>query len=211
MVRARPRRLALGPARRGHARDLRTRLGSPLKSQPSLNDSAPRPDHRDAPILIRPRVVPSDIRGVGQARAWIRSTGRFEPLVSEETFRTAQLVLSGRRHRAPVHQRAHPDFPLRHFVRCGACGRPLTGSWSRGRGRRYAYYHCPGRACGTSDTKGGLEGDFLALLDRLRPRAEYLRLFKAVVLDSWQERRKEAAGLEADLRRRAEALRQRKE
>ncbi len=150
--------------------------------------------------------------GVIEVREWgIRSTGRFEPLVSEETFRVAQLVLSGRRHRALVHQRAHPDFPLRHFVRCGACGRPLTGSWSRGRGRRYAYYHCPGRACGTSATKGALEGNFLALLDRLRPRPEYLRLFKAVVLDSWQERRKEAAGLEAELRRRAEALRQRKE
>ena len=54
-------------------------------------------------------------------------------------------------------------------------------------------------------------GPWCELLNRLQPRPEYLRLFKAVVLDSWQERRKEAAGLEADLRRRAEALRQRKE
>ena len=30
-------------------------------------------------------------------------------------------------------QRNHPDLPLRGFVRCDVCGRPLTGSWSKGR------------------------------------------------------------------------------
>ena len=39
-------------------------------------------------------------------------------------------------------QRAHPDFPLRAFVRCESCGRGLTGSWSKGRSEYYAYYHC---------------------------------------------------------------------
>ena len=29
-------------------------------------------------------------------------------------------------------QRAHPDFPLRAFVRCESCGRGLTGSGSNG-------------------------------------------------------------------------------
>ena len=180
---------------RVRALGLRTRKGTDLSAE-SLSH-----------LLCNPAYA-----GVIEIREWgIRATGGFEPLVSEETFRAAQLVLSGRRHRAPVHQRAHPDFPLRHFVRCGACARPLTGSWSRGRGRRYAYYHCPSRGCGTSGTKDALEGDFLALLDRLRPRPEYLRLFKAVVLNTWQAKRQEAAGLETELRRRAEALRQRKE
>jgi hypothetical protein len=47
-----------------------------------------------------------------------------------------RVVVSGPR------QRNRPDFPLRGFVRCEACGRPLTGSWSKGRNGRYAYYHC---------------------------------------------------------------------
>jgi hypothetical protein len=38
--------------------------------------------------------------------------------------------------------RNHPDFPLRGFVRCERCGRPLMGSWSKGRNGHYAYYHC---------------------------------------------------------------------
>lgn len=35
--------------------------------------------------------------------------------------------------RSAIEQRAHPDFPLRGFVRCESCGRGLTGSWSKGR------------------------------------------------------------------------------
>jgi hypothetical protein len=56
----------------------------------------------------------------------------FEPLISEELFYRAQAVLSGRVQRAAPPQRAHPDFPLRAFVRCQSCGRGLTGSWSKG-------------------------------------------------------------------------------
>jgi hypothetical protein len=41
--------------------------------------------------------------------------------------------LSGRMPTAAPRQRAHPDFPLRGFVRCESCRRGLTGSWSKGR------------------------------------------------------------------------------
>src|SRR5262249_27334453 len=54
-------------------------------------------------------------------------TGDFEPLVDEATFAAVQASLSPR-WRGRKHRRFHPDFPLRHFVRCGNCGRPLTGS-----------------------------------------------------------------------------------
>src|SRR5262245_19403239 len=30
------------------------------------------------------------------------------------------------------------EFPLRNFVSCATCGRPLTASWSRGRSARYS-------------------------------------------------------------------------
>jgi site-specific DNA recombinase len=59
--------------------------------------------------------------------------GDFEPLVDEATFYRAQAVLDGRVVVAGPRQRSHPDFPLRGFVRCEICGRPLTGSWSKGR------------------------------------------------------------------------------
>jgi hypothetical protein len=44
--------------------------------------------------------------------------GDFEPLVSEELFYRVQAILSGRLLNTAPRQRAHPDFPLRGFVRC---------------------------------------------------------------------------------------------
>jgi site-specific DNA recombinase len=58
--------------------------------------------------------------------------GDFEPLISEDVFYRVQAVLSGRVPSTTPQQRAHPDFPLRAFVRCHSCGRGLTGSWSKG-------------------------------------------------------------------------------
>ncbi len=58
--------------------------------------------------------------------------GDFEPLISEDLFYRVQAVLSGRVPTTTPQQRAHPDFPLRAFVRCESCGRGLTGTWSKG-------------------------------------------------------------------------------
>ena len=59
--------------------------------------------------------------------------GDFDPVISEELFYRVQAILSGRVPATAPRKRAHPDFPLRGFVRCQSCGRGLTGSWSRGR------------------------------------------------------------------------------
>jgi hypothetical protein len=43
--------------------------------------------------------------------------GDFDPLISEDLFYRVQAVLAGRVPRTTPQQRAHPDFPLRAFVR----------------------------------------------------------------------------------------------
>ena len=63
----------------------------------------------------------------------ISCRGKFDRLISEETFYRVQALLDGRVQVSGPRQRNHPDFPLRGFVRCDSCGRPLTGSWSKGR------------------------------------------------------------------------------
>jgi site-specific DNA recombinase len=55
--------------------------------------------------------------------------GDFEPLISEDLFYRVQSILSGRVMSTAPRQRAHPDFPLRGFVRCASCGRGFCGSW----------------------------------------------------------------------------------
>lgn len=97
--------------------------------------------------------------------------GDFEPLISEELFYQAQAVLSGRLPSTAPRQRAHPDFPLRAFVRCQSCGRGLTGSWSKGRREyyAYAYYHCRPGCRAVNVTKATLEGLFADELALLQP------------------------------------------
>lgn len=72
--------------------------------------------------------------------------GKHMPMVSRATFEAVQKVISGRNRSLP-HIAIRPEFPLRTFVRCPYCEAALTGSFSRGRSKYYAYYHCHNRQC----------------------------------------------------------------
>ena len=122
--------------------------------------------------------------------------GDFDPLISEELYYRVQAVLSGKAPKTPPLVRAHPDFPLRNFARCDACGRGLTGSWSKGRNDYYAYYHCRPGCRGVNVTKAKLEGLFADELKRLQPTPGYMRLLKATVIEAWKARK---AQVESDI------------
>jgi site-specific DNA recombinase len=93
-------------------------------------------------------------------------------------------------------------------VRCEACGRPLTGSWSKGRNGRYAYYHCPHRCRAVNVSKAVLEGAFVDELALLQPTVGYMRLVKDRILCIWEQRRAEARDRTAVHDRRIKAIRQ---
>jgi hypothetical protein len=115
--------------------------------------------------------------------------GDFEPLISEELFYQVQAVLSGRVPSTAPRQRAHPDFPLRGFVRCHSCGRGITGSWCKGRNEYYAYYHCRPGCRAVNVSKARLEGLFADQLALLHPTPGYMRLLKESVLQIWKARK----------------------
>ena len=108
---------------------------------------------------------------------------------------------------AAPRQRNHPDFPLRGFVRCETCGRPLTGSWSKGRNGRYAYYHCPRRCRAVNVSKAALEGAFVDELALLQPTPGYMRLVKDRVLCVWEQECAAARERTAEQERRLKAVR----
>src|SRR6266566_6415733 len=89
--------------------------------------------------------------------------------VSQDTFDRVQAIIEGRIQVTGPRQRTRPDFPLKGIVRCEACGRPLTASWSRGRDGRYAYYHCWRHCRAVNVTKAKLEGLFADELKELQP------------------------------------------
>ena len=61
-----------------------------------------------------------DVRDFG-----ISTRGDFEPLIGEGIFFRVQGILDGRYEMAAPKQRKDPDFPLRGYVRCETCGKPL--------------------------------------------------------------------------------------
>ena len=93
-------------------------------------------------------------------------------------------------------------------MRCQACGRPLTASWSKGRNGRHAYYHCWRQCRAVNITKAKLEGLFVDELEQLQPTPGYMRLVKELVLRAWQERQAEVGREAADSERRADAIQQ---
>jgi DNA invertase Pin-like site-specific DNA recombinase len=138
----------------------------------------------------------------------VSTRGDFEPLVSEQTFYRAQAVSQGRVQVSAPRERNHPDFPLRGFVRCETCGRPLTGSWSKGRNGHYAYYHCQRQCRAVNVSKTKLESLFVDELELLQPTPGYMRLVKDRVLCVWQQLMSEMKERAAESERRVKAIQQ---
>jgi site-specific DNA recombinase len=135
--------------------------------------------------------------------------GDFDPLIREELFHRVQAVLSGRvRVIEGPRQRNRPEFPLRAFVRCGTCGRPLTGSYSKGRSDHYAYYHCRPPCRVVNVSKADLEGLFVDELARLQPTEGYMHVLCEAVLNAWSMRKAEITKRAASVEQRTKALQQ---
>jgi site-specific DNA recombinase len=138
----------------------------------------------------------------------VRTKGDFEPVVEPHLFDRAQKVLAGNGRRAGSRKSENPDFPLRHFVRCGQCDNPLTGSWSGGRSKKYAYYHC--HKCRlVRIPRSQLEMEFLDVVRALRPSPVCLRLFETIVRDVWKKRQRKTLNEMAITERRINRLKRR--
>ncbi|MFM1816343.1 MAG: hypothetical protein RLZ98_3038, partial [Pseudomonadota bacterium] len=132
--------------------------------------------------------------------------GKHEGLISLETFQKIQDRLKGGA-KVPARADINADFPLRGFIVCGDCHKPLTACWSKSKtGKRHPYYMCHNVSCESarkSIRRDDLEGEFAALLRTLTPSKELFALVKAMFKDAWNMRLEQAksmkATLEADL------------
>jgi site-specific DNA recombinase len=154
--------------------------------------------------------------GVLDIEKWgVSAKGTFEPIVTMETFQTVRDVLQGRRRTVTPRQRNRVEFPLRNFVACGYCHKPLTGSPSRGKmGVKYNYYRCQNPCCPSKPrTSGRVEAMhelFVQFLREQQPDSTYLRLFHKVVFDVWQSKQIDAAALTRTFERQIAELKERK-
>jgi DNA invertase Pin-like site-specific DNA recombinase len=72
--------------------------------------------------------------------------GVHKPMITKEEYYKIQNILSGKFTRVK-RLIINPNFPLRSTVKCGICGKQLTGSCSSGRNSKYFYYHCYNKSC----------------------------------------------------------------
>ncbi len=122
--------------------------------------------------------------------------GLHKPMITREEMHQIQLVRSGKSRMSVKRLRYNPEFPLRRFILCGSCKKPLTGSAPRGKGGRYCYYHCQNKNCdkyGKSIPKKQLETDFLQYLQKITPSEDFLLMLKESVMDVWKEQKHSVA------------------
>jgi len=120
--------------------------------------------------------------------------GHHEPLISFETHERIQARLKGTA-LAPARKDISADFPLRGFVLCDDCGKPMTSCWSKGRNKHYPYYLCDTPDCSSkrkSIRRDDVEDGARALLRRLQPAGQFVALARAIITDLWEMRRAEA-------------------
>ena len=85
--------------------------------------------------LLRNPLYAGVVKGFGESYE-----ASFEPIISKELFDKVQLILKYRsRKNYSAYQINNPEFTLRRFL-IHPLGAKITGSWSQGRSKKYAYY-----------------------------------------------------------------------
>lgn len=130
--------------------------------------------------------------GYIEYREWgvSRRIGHHEPIISLETFERIQDRLNGK---IKVFSRKDnsKEFPLRGFVLCSECIKPMTASWTTGRNGKHPYYHCKTKTCairGKTIKRSDMEAGFENILRTIKPKEKTLALTKAILLDVWNKR-----------------------
>ena len=125
--------------------------------------------------------------------------GLHTPLIDASLYEKCQLVqkrLSNHATRKRLFN--HPDFPLRRFVGCGECRKPLTACWSKGEhGGIYAHYFCINKQCskkGKTIARNLLHNEFAEYLKTIKPQEAFVNYFKEVFIDRYKERQSEIQG-----------------
>ncbi len=116
--------------------------------------------------------------------------GQHEPLISLQCYERIQQRLKTQA-KAPARKDINQDFPLRGFVLCGDCNKPLRAGWTKGNTKRYPYYLCQTKTCnsyGKSIKRADIEGEFETLLKKLKPSKELFQLTCATFKNSWDKK-----------------------
>lgn len=139
---------------------------------------------------------------------------QHEGLISKATFAKIQDRIAGNAN-APARKDLNRDFVLRGSLRCAGCGNHLTGSWTKGKTKRYAYYLCQndcvketGEPCkyyGKVIPRAEVEGEFEELLKTVQPTQSLVKatvaMFKAYWAIKVSQAKDSAAAIKTEIAR----------
>ncbi len=109
--------------------------------------------------------------------------GIHVPLIDMETFNRVQEIIRGKRWHGLKRSHDNIAFPLRGFLTCEVCGGQITGSLSKGRSKKYAYYHCR-QKCTTRVSAEDTHLKVSGLLKNLQINQNIKEMFVDVLKDS---------------------------
>ena len=162
-----------------------------LESQPDYPKDLPNGEIRNQRVIeLMTRPI---YAGYIEAPKWnipLRK-GQHDGLISFETFEKIQTRLRDGA-RAPARKDINADFPLRGFILCDDCSKPLTACWSKSKtGKKHPYYLCANKGCAScrkSIRRDVLEGEFEAVVRSLQPTQGLFDIVGAMFKDAWDQR-----------------------
>lgn len=104
--------------------------------------------------------------------------GKHPKLVSEEVFLKVNAIQSKNAH-GYLHQKERQQFPLKHFVRCEACGTPMTAY--RIEKKNAEYYKCNKSGCRCNRRTSILHEGFSKLLSNYTIKEESIAPLKQIM------------------------------
>lgn len=116
-----------------------------------------------------------------------RRVGQHQGFISKQTFENVQNKRLGKSKPKMVATYS-PDFPLRGFVKCSECGKPLRASWNTGRSQKYPNYWCQTKGCQYRykvTKRKSIHGEFEAILSTAKLEEGKIALSKAIFMDAW--------------------------
>ena len=134
--------------------------------------------------------------------------GKHTGFISLETHHNVLAKLFGKK-RKQIRQDYNPDFPLRGFVLCDVCGKPMTAAWCQGRSNKYPKYWCKDKECSygsKSVPKTTIEDDFIALLDGVKLDSVKAQLILRVLSKTWGEEKESVSMLKLNAERNKHGL-----
>ena len=96
-------------------------------------------------------------------------------------FDDVQAVLNSKKKKHHVtHSKVNAKFPLKGFLLCPECHRPLTASTCKGRSQYYSYYHCISPCKGRYRLEEA-ETSFIAFLESISLKQPPLKLLQYII------------------------------